>query len=116
MAKYALKIFDNETGKLVMALDFNVIIAGLAGITPPEGKKPREGEAVSSSMCLCTGTLEEIACALTSVDNAQEAIIANDPMIGIAYMMNKKEHVRSEVVHETPYRKVRTEEAGGEEQ
>lgn len=100
MAKYTMKIFDNDTGKLIRSLDFNVIIAGISGMTLPEDKKPKDGMAVSTSMCLCAGTLAEIGCALNGVDKAQEDIMAQDPKIGISYMISKKNFSSCEEVDE----------------
>ena len=100
MTKFTMKIFDNETGKLVGSEEFNVLIGGIAG---------REND-IGGSIVLCHGDLREIANALSSVDTAQQEIMRQDPSIGIAYALAKKVHKSSKIVCETPFQKVNREE------
>ena len=89
MNKYTMKIFDNETGKLVKSIDFNTLVAGYS--------HERNGEKLGGSFLDSYGTLEDLGIALHSADLAQQAALKKDPMVGIAYTIMKTGFKEAEV-------------------
>lgn len=81
MNKYTLKIFDNETGKLVKSIDYNTIVAGLS--------REEDGEPTGSSLANAYGNAVDVAAALDAADVAQQELMKAYPEIGVAYMMMK---------------------------
>jgi hypothetical protein len=85
-----MKIFDNETGKLVKSIDYNTVVAGFS--------REEDGESTFSSLANAYGNTVEVAAALDAADVAQQEILKAHPEIGVAYMMMKG--LRKKVVAE----------------
>lgn len=81
MNKYTMKIFDNETGKLVKSIDYNTIVAGFS--------RDKDGESTSSSLANAYGDAVDVAMAIDAVDMAQQELMKAHPEIGVAYMLMK---------------------------
>lgn len=90
MNKFTMKIFDNETGKLVKSIDYNTVVAGLS--------REEDGEPTFSSLANAYGNVVDVAAALDAVDTAQQELMKAHPEIGVAYMMMKG--LRKKVVAE----------------
>lgn len=81
MNKFTMKIFDNETGKLVKSIDYNTIVAGLS--------REKDGEPTFSILANAYGNAVDVAAAIDAADVAQQEILKAHPKIGLAYMMMK---------------------------
>lgn len=81
MNKYTMKIFDNETGKLVKSIDYNTVVAGFSC--------EKDGERTSSSLAHAYGDAVEVAAAIDAADVAQQELMKKNPKIGVAYMLMK---------------------------
>jgi hypothetical protein len=79
--KFTMKIFDNETGKLVKSIDYNTVVAGFS--------HEKDGETVVSSFVNAYGNAVDVAEALDAADTAQQEIMKAHPEIGVAHMMMK---------------------------
>lgn len=90
MNKFTMKIFDNETGKLVKSIDYNTIVAGFS--------REKDGEPTGRSLANAYGNAVDVAAALDAADTAQQEILKAHPEIGVAYMMMKG--LRKKVVAE----------------
>lgn len=82
MTKYTMKIFDNETGKLVRSIEFNSLVAGYS----TEGK---DGAMCGGSICITNDSAKGMGMAIDSADVAQQAILKDRPHLAIAYMLVK---------------------------
>lgn len=81
MNKYTMKIFDNETGKLVKSIDYNTIVAGFS--------REKDGEPTGSSLANACGNAVDVAAAIDAADVAQQELMKAHPEIGVAYMLMK---------------------------
>lgn len=81
MNKFTMKIFDNETGKLVKSIDYNTIVAGFSC--------EKDGKPTGSSLANACGDAVDVAIALDAADIAQQELMKEHPEIGIAYMLTK---------------------------
>lgn len=81
MNKFTMKIFDNETGKLVKSIDYNTIVAGFS--------REEDGEHIGSSLTNAYGNAVDVAAAIDAADVAQQELMKATPAIGVAYMMMK---------------------------
>lgn len=90
MNKFTMKIFDNETGKLVKSIDYNTIVAGFS--------REKDGEPTGSSLANAYGDAVNVAAAIDAADVAQQELMKAHPEIGVAYMMMKG--LRKKVVAE----------------
>ena len=81
MNKYTMKIFDNETGKLVKSIDYNTVVAGFSC--------EKDGEPTSSSLANAYGDAVDVAMAIDAADVAQQELMKAHPEIGVAYMLMK---------------------------
>lgn len=81
MNKYTMKIFDNETGKLVKSIDYNTIVAGFS--------REKDGEPTGSSLANACGNAVDVAMAIDAADVAQQELMKAHPEIGVAYMLMK---------------------------
>ena len=88
--KFTMKIFDNETGKLVKSIDYNTIVAGFS--------REKDGEPTGSSLANAYGNAVDVAAAIDAADVAQQELMKAHPEIGVAYMMMKG--MRKKVVAE----------------
>ena len=80
--KYTMKIFDNETGKLVHSIDFNSLIAGYS-------TENGDGEMIGGCIGLTADSSHGVATALDSVDIIQQKILENRLPISVAYALLK---------------------------
>lgn len=81
MNKFTMKIFDNETGKLVKSIDYNTIVAGFSC--------EKDGEPTGSSLANAYGDAIDVAAAIDAADTAQQELMKAHPEIGVAYMLMK---------------------------
>lgn len=79
--KYTMKIFDNETGKLVHSIDFDSLIAGYS--------TEKDGEKCGGSIGITNDSTKGIGIAIDSVDEVQQAILKDRPELAIAYLLAK---------------------------
>jgi hypothetical protein len=76
-----MKIFDNETGKLVKSIDYNTIVAGFS--------REKDGKPTGNSLVKAGGDAADVAIAMDAADVAQQELMKAHPEIGVAYMLMK---------------------------